>query len=99
MFRVNGQGPNAYSSRIVEDGSYLRLKTVALGYNIPPAVLKCLKVKSAKVYASAQNLLTFTNYTGFDPEVAVYYSPLTPGFDYSSYPRPKTIVFGFNISL
>jgi TonB-linked SusC/RagA family outer membrane protein len=99
MFRVNGQGPNAYSSRIVEDGSYLRLKTVALGYNIPPAVLKRLKVKSAKVYASAQNLLTFTNYTGFDPEVAVYYSPLTPGFDYSSYPRPKTIVFGFNVSL
>jgi hypothetical protein len=99
MFRVNGQGPNAYSSRIVEDASYLRLKTIDLGYRLPQSLLTRLKIKSARVYASAQNLFTITDYTGYDPEVAVYYSPLTPGFDYSSYPRPKTIVFGLNLSL
>ncbi|WP_256009925.1 SusC/RagA family TonB-linked outer membrane protein [Desertivirga xinjiangensis] len=99
MFRVGGEGPNAYSSRIVEDASYLRLKTVDLGYRLPKSVLDHVKVKSARVYVSAQNLFTITDYTGYDPEVAVYYSPLTPGFDYSSYPRPKTIVFGLNVSL
>lgn len=99
MFKVNGQGPTAYSSRVVEDGSYLRLKTIDFGYRLPAGIVKRLKINSARVYASAQNLFTITNYSGYDPEVAVYYSPLTPGFDYSSYPRPKTIVFGLNVSL
>jgi len=101
MFRLGGHGPlgNSYSTRVVEDGSYLRLKTVSLGYSINPATLKKLKIKSLRFYASAQNLFTMTNYTGYDPEVAVMYSGLTPGFDYSSYPRPKTIVFGLNLSL
>ena len=99
MFRVNGQGPNAYSSRIVEDGSYLRLKTVDLGYRLPSELVKRIKLKSARFYVSAQNLFTLTNYSGYDPEVAVYYTPLTPGFDYSSYPRPKTFVFGLNVTL
>ncbi|MGE6219631.1 SusC/RagA family TonB-linked outer membrane protein [Nubsella zeaxanthinifaciens] len=99
IFRVNGQGPNAYSSRVVEDASYLRLKTVDLGYKLPDALVKRIKMKSARLYVSAQNLFTITNYTGYDPEVAVYYSSLTPGFDYSSYPRPKTFVFGLNVSL
>lgn len=99
MFRVGGQGPFAYSSRIVEDGSYLRLKTASLGYTIPATVLQRAKIKSLRIYASAQNLLTFTKYTGYDPEVAVYYSALTPGFDYSAYPRPRTFVFGLNLAL
>lgn len=99
MFRVGGQGPFAYSSRIVEDGSFLRLKTVSLGYNFPAYTLGRMKIKRLRVYASAQNLLTFTKYTGYDPEVAVYYSALTPGFDYSAYPRPRTFVFGLNVSL
>ena len=99
MFRVNGQGPTAYSSRIVEDASYLRLKTIDFGYRLPDAFVKRVKMKSVRVYASAQNLFTITNYSGYDPEVAVYYSPLTPGFDYSSYPRPKTVVFGLNVTL
>lgn len=99
MFRVNGQGPLAYSSRVVEDGSYIRLKTVDLGYRLPDAFVKRIRMKSARVYVSAQNLFTLTNYSGYDPEVAVYYSALTPGFDYSSYPRPRTVVFGLNVSL
>jgi len=101
MPRLGGQGPigYSYSTRVVEDGSYLRLKTVSLGYTVNPDFLTRLKVRSLRFYASAQNLLTWTNYSGYDPEVSVMYSALTPGFDYSSYPRPKTIVFGLNLSL
>ncbi len=101
MFRLGGQGPlgNSYSTRVIEDGSYLRLKTVSLGYTINPTLLKKYKIKSLRLYASAQNLFTITDYSGYDPEVSVMYSGLTPGFDYSSYPRPKTIVFGLNLSL
>ncbi|WP_442795166.1 SusC/RagA family TonB-linked outer membrane protein [Pelobium manganitolerans] len=97
--RVRGEGPRVYSSRVIEDGSYLRLKTVSLAYNFGDDILKKLKIKSLKVFASGQNLLTFTNYSGMDPEVSVRNSALTPGFDYSAYPRARTIVFGINTSL
>jgi len=99
MPRVNGQGPNAYSSRVVEDGSYLRVKTLSAGYNFRPAWLSKYHIQGLRIYASAQNLATWTTYSGYDPEVAVYYSALTPGFDYSAYPRPRTFVFGVNLSL
>ncbi len=96
--RVGGQGPNNYSSRIVEDGSYLRLKTVSLGYNIPSAFAKQLGIRSLRVYSAAQNLITWTNYSGPDPEVSVGFSNLTQGFDYAAYPRARTITFGLNVS-
>lgn len=99
MPRVNGQGPNAYSTRVVEDGSYLRLKTFSIGYNFDNSLLSKYNIKGLRAYVSAQNIWTWTNYTGYDPEVAVFYSALTPGFDYSSYPRPKTFVFGLNLNL
>ncbi|MNE66582.1 TonB dependent receptor [compost metagenome] len=87
----------AYSTRTIEDGSFLRLKTVSLGYKVPVDLLKRTKViKSARVYVSAQNLYTWTNYSGYDPEVSVRNSALTPGFDYSAYPRARTITFGIN---
>ncbi|MCU0338093.1 MAG: hypothetical protein MUF12_09595, partial [Sediminibacterium sp.] len=60
--------------------------------------LKRLKIRGFRVYVSAQNLLTWTKYTGMDPEVSAYHSALTPGFDYSTYPRARTITFGANIS-
>ncbi len=96
--RVGGQGPNHYSSRIVEDGSYLRLKTVSLGYNIPAAFAKELGIRSLRIYSAAQNLITWTNYSGPDPEVSVGFSNLTQGFDYAAYPRARTITFGLNVS-
>ncbi len=96
--RAGGQGPAHFSNRVLEDGSYLRLKTVSLGYNVPSALAKRNGIKSLRVYASAQNLLTWTNYTGADPEVSVGYSTLTQGFDYAAYPRAKTITFGLNLS-
>ncbi|HVI43686.1 MAG TPA: TonB-dependent receptor [Chitinophaga sp.] len=96
--RINGQGADFYTSRIVEDGSYLRLKTISLGYNIPARLLKGIKMKSIRVYASAQNLYTWTRYSGIDPEVSTRHSTLTPGFDYSPYPRARTVIFGVNAS-
>ena len=99
LFRTNGQGPSVYSSRLVEDGSYLRLKTVSLGYSLGKLALQRLKIKSARFYVSAQNLLTVTNYSGPDPEVSARNSTLTPGFDFSAYPRARTVIVGVNVSL
>lgn len=98
MFRTRGFFGGGYSSNYVEDGSYLRLKTVSLGYNLDPKVVKKVYLKSARFYVSAQNLATWTKYTGGDPEVNTYRSVLTPGFDFSAYPRARTIVFGTNIT-
>jgi TonB-linked SusC/RagA family outer membrane protein len=98
-YRTGGAGTPAYSSRIVEDGSFLRLKTISLGYQFPAKLLKQIKVKGLRLYASAQNIHTWTNYQGYDPEVSAYDSALTPGFDWSVYPRAKTITFGLNITL
>jgi len=95
---IKGAGLKAYSSRIVEDGSFLRLKTVSLGYSLPKDLLSRIKVSSARVYVSAQNLYTFTGYSGYDPEVSVRNSALTPGFDFSAYPRARTITFGLTTS-
>lgn len=92
--RVLGSISNYNTSRTVEDGSFLRLKTVSLGYNFRPALLQSLKIKSARVYASAQNLWTWTKYSGVDPEVSVRNTALTPAYDYSPYPRAFTVVAG-----
>ncbi|MEO7311815.1 MAG: TonB-dependent receptor [Chitinophagaceae bacterium] len=90
-------GPGFYTSRVVEDGSFLRLKTVNLGYHIDPKRLKRLKIASLRFYVSAQNLLTYTKYSGSDPEVNSYPGALTTGADFSSYPRPKVVTFGLNL--
>jgi TonB-linked SusC/RagA family outer membrane protein len=96
-FRVGGQGPVAYgSSRVIEDGSYLRLKTISLSYRVPLKYISKLYLKNLSFQASAQNLATWTNYSGLDPEVSVKNSALTRGFDYSAYPQAQTIVFGLN---
>lgn len=87
---------NLFSSRIIEDGSYLRLKTVSLGYTLNPKVIKKLKISKARCYVSAQNLYTFTKYSGYDPEVSIRNSALTPGLDFSAYPRAATITVGVN---
>jgi len=99
LYRVNGQGPRVYSTRIIEDGSYLRLKTLNLGYTIPTTWVRFAHLKTLRFYASAQNLITWTRYSGNDPEVSIYSSPLTPGFDFSAYPRARTLTLGLNLSL
>lgn len=98
LYRIGGQGPAVYSSRTIEDGSFLRLKTVSLGYRLPNTWLKKVNIKSLRVYASAQNLITWTKYSGPDPEVSTRPTALTPSFDWSPYPRPRIITLGVDIS-
>ncbi|WP_461051850.1 SusC/RagA family TonB-linked outer membrane protein [Spirosoma arcticum] len=89
---------NRISTRQIEDGSYLRLKNIQLAYNLPQSLLRTLKIQSLRVYASAQNYLTFTNYSGYDPEVNRFgQDSRSQGFDYASYPAAKTILFGLNV--
>lgn len=100
-FRTGGQGPvdYVYNTRVIEDGSFIKLKTVSLGYNFSSKLLSQVKIKSLRVYVAGQNLLTFTNYQGFDPEVNKFGSDaLRPAFDYSVYPYARTITFGLNVS-
>lgn len=94
-YRTRGQGPIGFhSSRVVEDGSFIRLKTVSLNYSLPEKLIKTAYLSSLSVNVSAQNLVTWTNYSGMDPEVSTRNNTLTPGFDYSSYPKSPTIAFG-----
>lgn len=95
---IKGTLTSAYSTRIVEDGSFLRLKTVQLSYSIPKSFLNRLKIKNARVYTSAQNILTWSKYSGYDPEVSVRRTALTPGFDYSAYPRSFVATLGLNVN-
>ncbi|MFT4093258.1 MAG: TonB-dependent receptor [Niabella sp.] len=95
---AGGYGPNVYSDRTIEDGSFLRLKTVSLGYSLPDVLMKKWRIQAIRIHASAQNLVTWTKYTGLDPEVSVRNSALTPGFDWSPYPRARTITLGLNIT-
>jgi len=95
--RVGGWGSGVYSSYEVEDGSFLRLKTLSLGYTLPRSITKKLSARKIRVYASAQNLYTWSSYSGYDPEVSTKNTALTPGFDWSAYPRAFTCTFGFNL--
>lgn len=81
------------SSRFLEDGSYLRIKNVTFGYTLPNNLLSRYKVQRIRIYASAQNLLTFTKYSGFDPEVPYN------GVDYNVYPVTRVLSLGLNITL
>ena len=89
------------SDRYVEDGSYLRIKNITLGYNFPNSLLTRAKIDNIRVYCNIQNLYTFTKYTGYDPEVGASTqdsSGLTFGVDNGRYPSPMTCSFGVNIT-
>jgi TonB-linked SusC/RagA family outer membrane protein len=98
QFRAGGYYGGGYSSKTVEDGSFLRLKTLSLGYNLSSALLKKLKINKFRLYTSMQNVFNWTKYSGQDPEVNTYNSVLTGGVDYSSFPRARTITLGLNAS-
>ena len=96
--RASNSGSNlVISSRVVEDASFLRLKSVTLGYNVPAKFLSKYNINKARIYVAAQNLWTLTGYSGYDPEVSVRNSALTPGLDFSSYPRAMSFSFGINL--
>jgi TonB-dependent starch-binding outer membrane protein SusC len=86
------------STRFVEDGSYLRLKQVTLSYNFSPDFLQKAGINKLSLYTTGQNLLTFTKYSGFDPEVNAFGRSATElGVDYGTYPQARTITFGVNV--
>ena len=95
---TNSSSNKVISSRIVEDGSFLRLKTATLGYTFPKAMIAKAGLSNVRLYLAAQNLWTWTSYSGYDPEVSVRNSALTPGLDFSSYPRSLSVSFGVNLA-
>lgn len=96
--RIGANGMSVYSSRVVEDGSFLRLKSLTVGYTFPRSVLRKLHFDTMRVYLSADNLFTITGYSGPDPEVSTRNSVLTPGFDWSAYPRSRGITAGLSFT-
>ncbi|MFO7864331.1 MAG: TonB-dependent receptor, partial [Salinivirgaceae bacterium] len=91
---------NVESSRFIEDGSYIRLKNLSLAYNVEQKVLDKLKLNSLKVYFSAKNLLTFTKYSGLDPEVNYAGNDdVVMGVEFFTYPSVRTFTFGINIGI
>ncbi|WP_400192992.1 SusC/RagA family TonB-linked outer membrane protein [Hymenobacter sp. B81] len=84
----------------IEDGSFLRINNLTLGYSLPKALIARVKMTQVRFYATANNVYTFTKYTGYDPEANTRRgSPLTPGVDYAAYPRSRAFLFGVNLSL
>ncbi|MGJ1268761.1 TonB-dependent receptor [Sphingobacterium spiritivorum] len=94
--RANSANNPEVSSRWIEDGSYLRLKNLALGYNFTEKSLQKIGVKRLRLFFSAQNIWTWTKYSGYDPEVSFQDSNQNIGLDYMSYPNIKSFTFGFN---
>lgn len=103
--RVGNNSNREISSRFVEDGSFVRLKNIALGYNLPSDVIDNLGMQSIRLAISAQNLLTFTKYSGLDPEVSYFgsggvnnvRSNTALGFDFGNYPTVRTVTFSLNL--
>ena len=87
-----------YSSRVVEDASFLRLRNVILGYTLPRKVLRKMNFDTMRFYISGENLWTLTKYSGPDPEVSTRNSVLTPGFDWSAYPRALGVTAGLSLT-
>ena len=83
----------------IEDGSFLRLNNLTLGYTLPEALTSRAFIERLRFYVTGYNLFVLTNYTGYDPEVDTRRStPLTPGVDYSAYPRSRSIIAGINVT-
>ena len=101
MWNISSNNKTAisdHSSYYIEDGSFLRLNTITLGYTFPKSWLKSAFINNARVYCTVNNIHTFTNYKGYDPEVSASGSALTPGIDNSAYPRSKSWVIGINLT-
>lgn len=93
---TNGYLPMSFA---VEDGSFLRINNITIGYTFPQKWVKKAKISSFRLYVTANNVATITGYSGYDPDVnAKRSNPLTPGVDYAAYPRGRTFIAGVNLS-
>ncbi len=97
---INDANNSLRSDRFVEDGSYLRLKTLQLEYNLPKSLFGRVEISALKLFIGSDNLFTITNYSGFDPEVGIGYNnnPLDRGIDRARYPSPRTYYVGLNLT-
>ncbi|MEJ6661532.1 MAG: TonB-dependent receptor [Bacteroidia bacterium] len=86
-----------FSDYYVEKGSFLRFKNIQLGYTLPKRMLSKLKIQSTRIYIAANNLLTLTNYQGFDPDLGSFGGALAAGIDYGFYPQARTFMTGLAI--
>ena len=94
------EGNYLFHSWAVEDGSFLRINNITLGYTLPESLLNKIFIKKLRIYTTVNNLYTFTRYSGYDPEVNTRRrTPMTPGVDYSAYPRSRMMIFGVNLTL
>ncbi len=93
-----GTGATSFypSSWAIEDGSFIRINNITIGYSLPVASLVKLHMSKLRFYVTASNLYVFTKYSGYDPEVSVRSNQLTPGLDYSAYPKNRSFIFGVN---
>jgi TonB-dependent starch-binding outer membrane protein SusC len=89
-----------FSNRFVEDASFIRIQNISLGYTLPKSLVSRVKLQNLRVYATLQNVFTFTNYSGYDPEIgALNGDGLLIGIDNARYPSPRMYTFGLNITL
>lgn len=87
-----------FSDLFVEDGSYVRLKNLQIGYTLPESLASKARLKNIRIYVAGDNLLTFTNYSGWDPEIGeLFYNPLGFGVDMATYPQARRIRFGLDV--
>jgi len=92
-------GRYAVTSWAIEDGSFLRLNNITLGYTLPTKLTKKFYIQKLRVYGSAYNVAIWTKYSGYDPEVdSRRATPATPGVDYSAYPKSRSFNFGLNLT-
>lgn len=83
----------------VEDGSFIRINNITFGYSLPNSLIKKMKMQRFRAYVTVNNLAVITNYSGYDPEVNTRRStPMTPGVDFSAYPRSTSYIFGLNVT-
>lgn len=95
----NNSDNSRISTRYVENGSYLRIKSATLSYDLPGDLLKRIKLNNLRVYVTGENLFTFTGYSGFDPEVNFAGNSNTSlGVDFGTYPQTRNLIVGLNVS-
>ncbi|WP_375418281.1 hypothetical protein [uncultured Hymenobacter sp.] len=100
MTAVDDNGNDQFSSRYVEDASYLRARNIELGYSLPTPFTTRYGIGGVRFYASVDNVFTITKYTGLDPEISAqgfYNNPLAYGVDFGNYPQPRTYRLGLNV--
>lgn len=102
MYRMSASSSNAnnrMSDRYIEDGSFLRIQNISIGYTLPKRWVSMVKLENAKIYANLQNVFTFSKYSGYDPEVGSYnQDALMSGIDNARYPSPRIYTLGVNLT-